>query len=112
MSCRSVCGVRDLAVSAFELTAVDVVVLVAVAWRGCSVADLEEVSVSSRSPVSVVVVFVLSLSLTAAVDVTVSLSILVLSRTYLDLRSFLLLRSLPSTECACVCENLDLHHLA
>ena len=62
----------------FGLTAEDQVVVIAVAWRGCSVIDLGKVSVSSVSPVSIVVEFVFALSLTATVDATVSLSILVL----------------------------------
>ena len=82
----------------FGLAAVDLVV--AVAWRGCSVVD-QEVSVSSVSLVSAVVGFVFAWSLTAVVDVTVSPSILVLSWTYLDLRSFLLLHS-PSIYCVCL----------
>ena len=65
MFCWSGCGVVDLAVSVFGLTAV----VLAIAWRGCSVVDLENVSVSSVSPVSVVVAFVFALSLTAVVDV-------------------------------------------
>ena len=90
--------VGNLAVSVFGLTAVDLVVVVAVAWRGRSVVDLEEVSVSSVSPVSVVGGFVFAFTLTAFVNVTVSPTILDLSWTYLDLRNFVLLPS-PAIYC-------------
>ena len=65
MSCWSGYSVVDLAVSLFGLTAVDLVVVAAVVWLGCGVVDLEEVSVSSVSPVSVVVGFVFASTLTA-----------------------------------------------
>ena len=56
------------------------------------------------SPVSFVVGFVFALSLTAAfVGVTVTPSVLVLSWTYVDLRSFLLSRSPARIMSACFC---------